>query len=175
MDNGTQAIDKAIHQVERLLTAVTGQAPPPPTAAVDPTLPPEQDPQKFVDDKLDALLDVLGSVSRDLADETPALPALTVFETTEAIVYCLDVPGVAKNDVEVTFDPASVTVTARRLPLDAPHGVVRFQDVRGTVWRRTMALPRDIDAEKASVQLEHGVLRIHLPLGTKGRRTIRPS
>jgi HSP20 family protein len=65
------------------------------------------------------------------------------------IVVTLDIPGVAKENVEIEFETNILTVTAKRDEEKTYNGK----------WK----ISQDVNAEKISAKLENGVLSLTLP------------
>jgi len=76
-------------------------------------------------------------------------PAVDVYDSPDGLLVLADVPGVAQPGLSLTFENGSLSLSAER-PAD------------GTVFRRTFAVPEDIDPEAISAEITHGVLSIRL-------------
>lgn len=79
-------------------------------------------------------------------------PTTDVFESESQLLMVLDLPGCAREDIEVAL--AGDTLTVR-----APIGELE----PGYAWQRSFALPRNIDGARAQASWALGVLRIDLP------------
>ncbi len=86
-------------------------------------------------------------------------PAADVAETEGGLELWLDLPGVAKNAVQLEVEGTELRVEA---PRDERFG-----------YRRAFTLPRECDPAGISAQMEHGVLHLRLPRAeTFSRRVI---
>ena len=74
----------------------------------------------------------------------------------------LDVPGVSKDGVELTFENGLLTVQCRRAAVD-PDWTSVHQEIPSGDYRRLFELDRTIDASRISASLDQGTLRIVLP------------
>lgn len=94
--------------------------------------------------------------------ERYSTPAADIYETPEAYVVHLDLPGVAKDSIRVRVQQGTLEVTApvrTALPEDA-HVLVREQFAEG--YTRTFGLGDGVDPGSIDAQYEHGVLTLKL-------------
>lgn len=80
-------------------------------------------------------------------------PPVDVFESQEAIVLHVDVPGVAKEDVTLRLEKNDLAIQATRR--ESLHGPIEY--------RRTFTIPQDVDGEAITADLSKGVLVLTLP------------
>lgn len=88
-------------------------------------------------------------------------PRVDVFESAAEYLVVADVPGVAKEGVDVKFEDGKLTLLGRR-DAAAPEGTITQEQRLGS-YERAFAMPDDIDAEKIYAELSNGVLKVHLP------------
>ncbi|MBX3187953.1 MAG: Hsp20/alpha crystallin family protein [Labilithrix sp.] len=103
-------------------------------------------------------------------------PRVDVYESEREYLVVADLPGVAKEAVEVHFEGGELRLEARRESTAA--GTPILEEYRAADYRRAFAMPDGIDAEKIEAQLEKGVLTVSLPkIAAKRPRRIeiRPS
>jgi HSP20 family protein len=105
--------------------------------------------------------------SREEGDE-PAprrwMPALDVTETNDAYHIDIEVPGMRPEDINVTVDQGMLTVSGERRSEEEKddrsyHRVER----RYGSFRRSISLPRDVDATRVQASYDKGVLRLEIP------------
>ena len=101
----------------------------------------------------------LGAGASDL-DGTWA-PSVDILERDGALVLVLDLPGVKRDDIELTVDRDSLTVSGARPPDDAGVGI-RFERPLGR-FRRSFRIRVPVDPSRAQATYRDGVLRITLP------------
>ena len=102
--------------------------------------------------------------------EEPALvgsgtwtPLADAYETPEAFVVLLELPGIDEDDIEVQVDGDTLTVKGQRRGLSLrPDRFHRMERSHGP-FARTLQLSEEVDAERVSAQLRDGVLRLELP------------
>ena len=95
-------------------------------------------------------------------------PLADVEETDDAYTVELDLPGVARDDVDIQLDDRRLTVS----------GDIEEKERRGILHRRTrrvgrfhfsVTLPGDVDADNVSAQLHDGVLTVHVPKSAQAK------
>lgn len=91
-------------------------------------------------------------------------PAADVYETHDAFVVLMDLPGIAEDDVDVTVEGDSLSVRGlRRARLSArPDRFHRMERSHGP-FARTFDLSHPVDPDRVSAQFRDGLLRIELP------------
>ena len=97
-------------------------------------------------------------------------PAVDVFERPEEIVILIEMPGVDRADVKLSWHDGVLTITGhKRQPVDA--GVRRYfcvEHVYGQ-FRREIAINIPIQHDRARAELRDGLMRIYLPKNTSKR------
>jgi HSP20 family protein len=105
--------------------------------------------------------------SREEGDEPAArrwMPALDVTESKDAYHIDVEVPGMRPEDINVTVDQGMLTVQGERRSEEEKgdrsyHRVER----RYGAFRRSISLPRDVDASRVQASYDNGVLRLEVP------------
>lgn len=95
----------------------------------------------------------------------PAPIKVEVKETPEAYTVDAELPGVPKEDIQVTIEDDVVTLRAEiKQPDGASEGqrVLRSERYYGAV-SRTFQLPQRVDKDKSRASFKDGVLRLSLP------------
>ena len=97
-------------------------------------------------------------------------PAVDVFHGDDAYLLVADLPGVVQADLEVKLEDKSLTIVGTRSQNVTGEEV--FTEVLPAEFRRTFALPTDVDPAAITARLEAGVLSLTLPRDdrTKPRR-----
>ena len=84
---------------------------------------------------------------------------LSVWEADDAYHVELDLPGVSKEDIEVTFEKGTLQIVAdRKAPEDERKGL-HEERVYGKVTR-SLTLSESVDAESIAAELTDGVLHV---------------
>lgn len=91
---------------------------------------------------------------------------LEVFETDNDIVVKASVPGLLPNEVEVTFEDGVLRIAGRHEENeeDKEKKKVIYQSHRVSTFNYQTALPRMIDPNKITADIEHGVITVNAPL-----------
>lgn len=103
------------------------------------------------------------------------MPKTDILDREKDIVVRAELPGVAKDDVEVTLTDQSVTIRAqtKHEEKEAEGEYVRREMSYGE-YQRTLELPEIVDDEKAKATFKDGVLELTIPkLERSPRRTVR--
>jgi HSP20 family molecular chaperone IbpA len=94
-------------------------------------------------------------------------PPVDIYETEEGLVLLADLPGVAPNDLKVRLEDNVLTIQAspkhlvEAEPLEREFELVNFF--------RQFQLSDEVDQERISATLNHGVLRLSLPRAEKAK------
>ena len=91
------------------------------------------------------------------------VPHTDVYETEEALVVAMEVPGVGRDDVEIELKDDVLRVEGR---IDsAKYGGLEpvYTEYGVGHWARSFALSDKVDREGIGAQLEDGVLTLTLP------------
>ena len=100
-------------------------------------------------------------------------PAVDVWETENELVYAFDLPGVARDSINVEFEDGALTVSAERTASSEVQEdrFYRFERRFGS-FSRTIALPQGTSDEAIAANYEDGVLevRVRKPEQPKPRR-----
>jgi HSP20 family protein len=113
----------------------------------------------------DAFEDVFRDFFRGMPFEEAALmPAAEVAESDGEVTVKLEIPGVEKDQIElnVADDELTVRGETRKETEEKKKNYYR-QEIRYGSFQRTVPLPVEVDAAKASAELKNGVLKVTLP------------
>ncbi len=119
--------------------------------------------ERLFDDGLDRFFNPVA------ADTGVRSPALDVSETERGYTVLLDLPGVAKQDVQVSVEGRRVSITAQvqqaaETVSEAANGVrVLHRERSQARFERSFTLPAEIDQAEAQARLDNGVLTLQLP------------
>ena len=95
-----------------------------------------------------------------------------VAEKNGAYLVSAELPGVKKEDIQVSIDGAQVTLTAevkREKEASQEERVLHTERVYGKL-SRSFTLPQEIDESKAEAKFKDGVLELTLPKKTAAQR-----
>ena len=98
-------------------------------------------------------------------EETAKMPAIDVSENEGAYLVKAELPGVAREDLNVTINDGILTINAERKEekKDEKDGRVIRQERYYGKFVRSLRLGSDIDEERIEAQYENGVLNLSLP------------
>jgi len=99
-----------------------------------------------------------------LADFDMQMPRVDVLDKGKKIVVRAELPGVKKEDVEVTATDRSVTIKAstKEEKKEERENYVQREIVTGS-YVRTIPLPAQVDGTKAKAKVKDGILHVILP------------
>lgn len=90
-------------------------------------------------------------------------PVYAVHETTDAFGVTVQLPGVAKDGLEITADDGEIRITGRR-GWQAPSGWTSlYRESVDAPYELVLTHDNAIDADKIAAELNDGVLRVSLP------------
>ena len=97
------------------------------------------------------------------AAPVPWLPATDIAEDAAAIVICMELPGLDQGEIDVQIEEQTLIVRGVRSD-EEREGLHyhRVERLRGP-FRRSFALPANIDQAQVRAQCERGVLQVILP------------
>lgn len=103
------------------------------------------------------------------ADQPPfaVRPRVDVFENEAEYLVVADVPGVARDALDVRFEDGELRLEARRAGATAGQPIA--EEYRIGDYRRAFAMPEGIDADRIDAELVNGVLKVHLPKSSAKR------
>lgn len=98
--------------------------------------------------------------------------SLDVFQTPEDIIVRTMIPGVRKDDMDISISRDSITIKGSRKEdkiISEENYVV--QELYWGTFSRTVAFPHEVDIEHAEATENQGMLTIKLPRIDKDRQT----
>lgn len=92
------------------------------------------------------------------------LPAIDIFESDDAFVATADLPGLKKDDIDVSIEDNVLTVSGeRKFEKSEAEGTFRRVERSYGTFRRSFTLPRGVEPAKVEAGFEDGVLTLTLP------------
>ena len=91
-------------------------------------------------------------------------PRADLSETADAYLLHLDLPGLAKDDLDISFEDGTLSISGERRmqSTEENHKFVRVERSFGRFYR-AFALPQAVDVDRIEARFENGVLEIHVP------------
>ena len=109
----------------------------------------------------------VGSVPRGGREDMAGgswIPSVDIYEDTDKLVLEADLPGLKREDFEISVENNVITLKGERkfekkVEGDNYHRVERSYGG----FMRSFTLPQTVTAEGATAEFEHGILRVSLP------------
>ena len=94
-------------------------------------------------------------------DKSWVAPRVDVYENEEEVLLVADLPGAAREDVQINLDQDELTIEA---PVAAsPDGAALRAEFEPADFRRSFQVPPGIDGDKINADFKGGVLWLHMP------------
>lgn len=114
-----------------------------------------------IDRLFEAPLSELARASQFLSG---AAPAVDVYEDKENFVVKAELPGMKKEDIDVSLHDGMLSISGeRKSEENAEKGEVYRSERFFGRFQRTVALPTTVDAAQIKAQYQDGVLTVTLP------------
>jgi HSP20 family protein len=91
-------------------------------------------------------------------------PALDLYQSNDNVVAVVELPGMRKEDIEISLHDGTLTVSGERKLESTSNGEKAERSERYVGrFRRSVALPTRVDAGKVSATYRDGILTVTLP------------
>ncbi len=104
-----------------------------------------------------------GGSAPSLSTESRIKPAYGIREDELGYNVTVQLPGVAKDGLEITAQEDELTITARRAWTAPAEWTALYRETPRANFELTLRHQGDVDAEKVSAELKDGILRLVLP------------
>lgn len=94
--------------------------------------------------------------------ENVIMPMADIYETPDAFVLCLDMPGARKDAISLTLEKGLLHVSAAFDRPRVAEGTFLRREIRATGYRRAFTLGEGIDRSNVQATFEEGVLTVKL-------------
>lgn len=91
-----------------------------------------------------------------------AFPPVDLYDTENALVALVNLPGVKGDDVEVTTNNDTLTISGE-MKVEVTDGELLWQERTGGKFYRSFKLPVPIKADSVNAEFKSGVLKIEMP------------
>jgi HSP20 family molecular chaperone IbpA len=96
-------------------------------------------------------------------NEAVLLPPVDVIEDASGITLYADLPGVAKDKLNLQVETDTLTIEGE-MTLDLPEGLESTHlEVSSPLYRRVFSLSKELDLDKVSADFDQGVLKLRIP------------
>lgn len=89
-------------------------------------------------------------------------PPASVTEIADGYMLEIEMPGVKRDGLDISFENNELTVTGRR-SLPPVEGTLIHRESRPENFRRVFELDPSIDADKISAKIDQGLVTLTLP------------
>jgi HSP20 family protein len=91
-------------------------------------------------------------------------PALDLYQNNDNVVAVIELPGMRKEDIEISLHDGTLTIAGERKSQSVDNGESAERTERFTgKFRRSITLPTRVDANKVNATYKDGILTITLP------------
>ena len=112
--------------------------------------------------------DMMGSALGTATNSRTFNPDIDVRTTEEELVLVCDVPGIKREDLDITLHEHVLTIKGARKFEGTPGQQIVIGRSYGS-FTRSFALPTSLDEEKLSADLTDGVLTVRIPKQPKAK------
>ncbi|WKB53142.1 Hsp20/alpha crystallin family protein [Eleftheria terrae] len=96
-------------------------------------------------------------------DQRALVPRVDVLEDETGITLLADLPGVAREQLDLKVEGETLQIEATVTPF-APEGLeAMYAEIRVPRYRRAFTLSRELDANRIEANLKDGVLKLRIP------------
>ena len=104
-----------------------------------------------------------GAAERSRYSEAALTPPVDVFEDAGGITLYADLPGVPRDKLDLQVEADTLTIEGESA-LAVPEGLQSSHTEVGLAsFRRVFTLSKELDPDKVSAELTHGVLTLRIP------------
>jgi HSP20 family protein len=102
-----------------------------------------------------------------------SVPPINISETDTEVIVEMAVPGFQEEDIDIQVARDTITISGEAKveseEKDKKTNVLR-QEIRKSSFSRTVALPTDVDPEKAEANFDNGILHVSV---VKAKETMK--
>jgi len=113
-------------------------------------------------DEMDRLFGSVGRPTSFRSVPRGTFPAINIYDQDDAVILTAEIPGVSKDDLELSVLGKSVTLKGQRRAENAPN-VTYYRNERPTgPFERTLTLPDSVKADSAKADYRDGILHVRI-------------
>ena len=90
-------------------------------------------------------------------------PALDLYESGDHFVAVVELPGMRKEDIDISLHDGTLTISGERKRESANGETTQRSERYVGTFRRSIALPTRVDASKVTATYQEGILKVTLP------------
>lgn len=99
-----------------------------------------------------------------------SMPKVDIIDHDNEIEIQAALPGIKKEDLDVTINNQTITIRASRKEEKQEEGKYFRREISRGEFQRILSLPNDVDNDKAKASFENGMLKITVPKTEKSKR-----
>jgi HSP20 family protein len=103
------------------------------------------------------------SQRRSTGSESVLRPPVDIYETGEGITLQADMPGVAKDRLNLRVEGNSLLIEGTIGVAPQEQMTALHADVRSTVYQRSFTLSNELETQRIDAVLKDGQLTVHIP------------
>ena len=109
--------------------------------------------------------DTFGNAGAPVLSSSGWLPAVDVKETNDALLFDLEMPGVAEDRLEITCEGGVLAIAGEKTAVKKEGDEGKWHIVERTFgsFRRSFQLPTNVQEDKIEATLTNGVLHVRVP------------
>ena len=101
-------------------------------------------------------------------------PAMEIVEKDDALVVTAELPGVKKDDVDITVEDGVLTIRGEKKEekeekKDEKDNKYHMWERKYGSFQRSFTLPNEVEAEKIAAKFDNGILTVTLPKTEKAK------
>lgn len=96
------------------------------------------------------------------ASVATVVPLVDIYETPEAFMLMIDLPGARKDSISVTTDKSSLVIRAAAGAGYGPGSRLLYNEIPNADFHRSFNMTDEIDRESIDARFENGVLTLKL-------------
>lgn len=90
-------------------------------------------------------------------------PALDLYQNNDNVVAVVELPGMRKEDIEISLHDGMLTISGERKTETAKEDKAERSERYVGTFRRSISLPTRVDANKVGATYKDGILTVTLP------------
>jgi HSP20 family protein len=100
----------------------------------------------------------------DRASASTTYPLVNVYDDKDAVIVTAELPGMAKEQVQITYADGSLTLSGNLEPLSSTKKMTIVRQERSAgAFEKSLRIPTKIDQEKINASFSNGILTVTLP------------
>lgn len=101
--------------------------------------------------------------------QNSSFPPTDVVEHEDEFVVAVEVPGVKREDLSITFKDNVLTLSGKRQNGYPENSTVLLNEVREHEFNRSLSFPHEIDVNNVSAELQNGILLVTVPKAAEAK------